>query len=424
MRQRNIQRAFACLVLAAASIAGYLAMADLGIPVPGWTAIQLALDRREISIFRRVPDESVIRAEASKLREALMASLANVRDEHGRFTQHPKSNGRWDLGSHHQAMVALQRVPDISARKLLGGIDQLRAGFLTPMESTEPNIARWWLNPPKQEAPWDGIGHCWHIISSAMFAQDSERCPPDLRKQIAIDLTTLVGSLDRYKAPIVGEWNIYPNQLPGQPSNAYSSVMALHALLEVRRAGLTWGQGNDDSNPLIAATAARLFDHYRSDGHEPGWHGTGQDEDERLDGLTLQITALLFRAAHEAEISLPDAWVKTSTAMLIGCGDRDWDFPSASGEFEADILWHGEKLHLAEAIRFLWYPWALEAIHWWQLYEEKNPQPPETRFRIRRARAHLIMNVGPKLVENIAQDWTFVIAETLNGLGTIPAKMF
>src|SRR5262249_20155856 len=96
-------------------------------------------------------------------------------------------------------------------------------------------------------------------------------------------------------------------------------------------------------------------------------------------------------------------------------------FPESSGEFEEDIVWRGTQQHMREAFRFLWYPWALEAIRSWLNYAQLHPQPLENVVRIRRAQSHLLGDTGRLVVTSAAQDLTFIAAEVLYGLGSIPA---
>jgi hypothetical protein len=55
-------------------------------------------------------------------------------------------------------------------------------------------------------------------------------------------------------------------------------------------------------------------------------------------------------------------------------------------------------------------------------HAESHPQPKEQVVRIRRARAHLVMNVAPTLVDTAENDWLFIAAETLYGLSSIPDR--
>lgn len=398
LKQRELRRArrarISRLVLALVGIvtlaASYVALADIGASVPGRSWLQTMLDRREWSFFRRVPVEQVVLQQAAQHREMLLSTLAKTRDSQGRFAQRAVTLDRWDISSHNQAWLAVHRCPDIAADPLRGNFQLLRAAFLTSGTSKEPNIERDWLNPSQETTPTDGIGLCWQLINLAVYAQDRSRCTPPERDQILGDVAKIQQALRAYSGTAVGAWNIYPHQLPHEPANAYSAVMTLHALLELRLADLPWQGSQEQREQLLQATAQWLIDHYRTDGKEPGWHGTGQDEDEMLDGLSLQCMALLLRTANETGLVLPESMLRQFTAYLIDCVYRQVDFPASSGEFEADVLWHGQARHLTEAIRFLWYPWALEAMQAWLIHEKKFPGPVEDKVRVQRARAYLV----------------------------------
>jgi hypothetical protein len=49
-----------------------------------------------------------------------------------------------------------------------------------------------------------------------------------------------------------------------------------------------------------------------------------------------------------------------------------------------------------------------------------HPQPKEQVVRIRRARAHFVVDVGPTIVAPMESDWLFIAAETLYGLSSVP----
>src|SRR5204863_5722502 len=84
--RRRIRLAFAGLVLAVMLLAGYVALADLGIALPGGGAIRTVIDRYDTSLFRPVPGEVKIRRDAIETLEAPAKMLLNVRSKVKRFT--------------------------------------------------------------------------------------------------------------------------------------------------------------------------------------------------------------------------------------------------------------------------------------------------------------------------------------------------
>ena len=85
-------------------------------------------------------------------------------------------------------------------------------------------------------------------------------------------------------------------------------------------------------------------------------------------------------------------------------------------------MWFDKETTRKEAYRFLWFPWALEAMDGWLKNAAIHPQPKEQVVRIRRARAHLVVNVAPTIVDTAESDWLFIAAETLYGLSSIPDR--
>lgn len=113
---------------------------------------------------------------------------------------------------------------------------------------------------------------------------------------------------------------------------------------------------------------------------------------------------------------MPAQIMKAMEQHLIPCAFRPASFPVASGEFESELTINGNNVLRKEAYRFLWYPWALIAKEQWLIWEKSVPQSEETRVRIRRARAHLIREIGGDIVNTIHDNWLFIAAETLYGL--------
>jgi hypothetical protein len=420
-RQQWLRTAAGIVVLLAATLA-YLALGDIGVAVPGRETIQLALDHREWSYFRQVPSESAMQRAASALRAPLIEALADVRDGAGRFTQPIGVPGRWDPISHNQALAAVIRAPDRPAREMSLRLPELRAAFLTNATNlNEPNVYRDYFDPDTLSDTSQSPGLIWPIIALALASHDHERWSDSDRRQIAADIADLQRGLRSYRNATTGAWSLFPNQVDGGPANPYIATLILHAALELRRAGLPWEGSIGERDAILQSTARWLIDNYHSDGQEPGWRGTGQDERQVLDGLSLQAAAMLLRASNEAGVEVPPTIFSNVTSVLISCVSRTETFPQSSGEFEEDIMWRGTRRHTREAYRFLWYPWALEAMRAWLDYAQAHEQPVEDVVRIRRARSHLLGETGRLIVTDAAQDLTFIAAEVLYGLGSIPA---
>jgi hypothetical protein len=73
-----------------------------------------------------------------------------------------------------------------------------------------------------------------------------------------------------------------------------------------------------------------------------------------------------------------------------------------------------------ESSGFLWYPWATDACVRWLERAEKRGGPLEERVRVRRALGHLVVDLGPAAASKASTDWTFIGAELLNGLSSVP----
>jgi hypothetical protein len=401
------------------TIAGYILLADMGIGVPGKDAIQLALDRREWSVARAPASEEEVSRTARELRERLSIWIHDSLEESGWISQTLREGDAWEnsVCSQAQALVALLRMREPrgwDAEKLLVAI---QTPFLPKGES---DFERRYLNMDESQLTPDSCGVFWSVslLSNALSREST--VPPANRKMFEDELQRVQGALLPYHKD--GGWTIFPGQNQTAPPNSYSTTLALQALLDCKKAGQPWLGSEKTRDELLKSTADWLQGNFDTDYKVPGWTGTGENRYEVFDGLTLQAYAVLLRAQTEAELKIRPEIMEAMEMHLIGCVERTVEFPVASGEFESNVIWFNKETTRKEAYRFLWYPWALEAMEGWLEYAATHPQPHEQVVRMRRARAHLVVNLGPTLVKTMENDWLFIAAETLYGLSSVPDR--
>jgi hypothetical protein len=106
---------------------------------------------------------------------------------------------------------------------------------------------------------------------------------------------------------------------------------------------------------------------------------------------------------------------------LRRCAGRELDYPDETGEFAAAFRSHKEENCVRkEAIRFLWYPWAIAAAANWLGNAEAKGLPDEQVNAVRQCLGHLVVELGDAAAKDAVSGWTFKAAETLLGFDAVP----
>jgi hypothetical protein len=96
--------------------------------------------------------------------------------------------------------------------------------------------------------------------------------------------------LKTYRPDNENGWNMFANQEDPQLHNVYTTALALLALLEARKANLTWDGSLETRDQLLLNAARWLTGRYDAESPEPGWrHAASETSENTVDGLTLQI---------------------------------------------------------------------------------------------------------------------------------------
>jgi len=196
--------------------------------------------------------------------------------------------------------------------------------------------------------------------------------------------------------------------------DAYTTAMALMALLEARRAGVAWSGTVEERDALIRASFDWLVHHFNAGANPPGWQAGGSSLGESADGLTLQIYGRLLDAEREAGLAIPETIAREIPRHLARVNSRNMEFPNVAGEFS-----YGR---VSEGINFLWYPWAVDCAMRWLHRSTSTPLSTEERLGIQRLLGHLVLDLGDEAVAKATQQWTFSASETLYGLTSIPPE--
>ena len=302
---------------------------------------------------------------------------------------------------------------------------ELVMGALAPFQPQKGKALSFFeemFHPPVPSLkPIDSCGAFWAINMLADSHRNPAPAAASHKEEIHAKLLEVQEVLELYRMEN-GGWRMFPGAQQSAPPNSYSTVLALLALLECKKAELPWLGSVERRDAMLQASAVWLHKQFHQGAKAAGWRGTGENRYEVFDGLTLQVYATLLRAHNEAGIAMPLPIMKAMEHHLIQCAFRPATFPVASGEFESELMIHGNNVQRKEAYRFLWYPWALNAIEQWLIWEKSVPQPTETLVRIRRTRAHLIREIGDDVVNTAEGNWLFIAAETLYGLSPAVAE--
>lgn len=428
VRRRRLTKLVGFVALVLAVVTGYLLLADLRVSVPFAPEIRDQLDHWDLSIARRVRQDLEISEAARLHREAMFDSLEAAQMPGGWIPMSLDPNvkvyssaARFDVWSSMQALASILRVPEVDRTRLRSvALPGLRAPF-APGYAVEGGGKKYGWEPRPPYPYTVAVPSLWAICALSEALARPGLLDRAERDEFEKYLTYAQETLRIYRPCNDGGWNMFPNQTDEAWHDPYATALALLALLQVRTAGQPWEGSFERRDALLKATASWLIEHFDYQSNPPGWHGIGETSNEIFDGLTLQVFAELLRAEKEADVSLSPEILREIPIHLARCNDRDINFPVASGENSALITDHKGQSHMAtEAVRYLWYPWAIEGAVLWLRRAGAPASTSEQRVAVRRALGHLVVDLGPHAVKQAHNNWTFISAETLAGFSAVP----
>ena len=427
LRQRERQRQVRQRIRVAASIAAaalavvlvYLAVADVGVNLPGGDAIRTRLDRHELSVFRRVHSDTVIRTTAARLRGELLNVFRQRLDQNWISAAPPNVNRTSEIWAHSQALFAIFRMPDYP---------EAQREFFPPLE--KPFDSSLEINEPHRRYRWidlDGVEYdkstpvLWIAAAQGAALGKANLLDEKERATVLRHYEYVQEILKEYHPTTSGGWNMLPSQKDPNKHHLYSTTLALLTLLQAHEAGLPWEGSTQRRDELIKQTAQWLIDHFDPKGEPPGWRGMSEDTLEIYDGLTIQIFAELLQTRQALpEFTLPPAILNEIPQQLALFARRDLSFPVNGGEFlAAYVRFDGQEGVGRRLIKYLWYPWVIDCSVRWLELAEKEQLPREQRVQVRRALGHLVVDLGDEALKRAQRDYTFFASEDLYGLAGI-----
>ena len=428
-RQRQRRLRFAALAVAIALLitTTYVAVADAGLNVPAGEGIRTFLDQHDTSLMRHAHSNAEIRSAAALQRRELTTALEHGQTSHGWIAATLKpgaADPNIEYWSNAQALSALfttAELSDAEARQLLAGLDVAFEANAT-VEGSDGRKYGWIAHPKEMRTQAEPA--LWTAVALANAIGRPGLLTGEARERALKNLAYTQEILKTYRPDNQNGWNMFPNQEDPHLHNVYTTALALLALLEARKANLTWDGSFETRDQLLLNAAQWLSDRYDADSPEPGWrHAASETSENTVDGLTLQIYGELLRAEVEAGFVIPPKILEQMPDYLSKCGERNLSFPNDSGEFSALFTDHrGQQYMAREALGFMWYPWAINAAQLWLTHAERIGEPMEKQVRVRRALGRLVVNHGPEAIQKFKSEWTFQAAETLYGLAVIPPK--
>jgi hypothetical protein len=427
LRQRERQRQIRQRIRLAASVTAgalgavllYLAVTDVGVNLPGGDTIRSILDRHELSLFRRVHSEPVIRAKAARLRGELLNVFRQRLEQNWISAAPPNVNRTSEIWAHSQALFAIFRMPDYpeAQREFLPALE---APFAPSLEINEPHRRYRWID-------LDGVEYdkstpvLWIAAAQGAALGKTELLEGKERELVVKHYEYVQEILKDYHPTNSGGWNMLPSQKDSSKHHLYSTTLALLTLLQAHEAGLPWEGSVERRDQLIRQTGQWLVDHFDPKGEPPGWRGISEDTLEIYDGLTIQIFAELLQTRRALpDFVIPSAILNEIPRQLALFAWRDLSFPVNGGEFLAQYRrFDGNEGVGRRLIKYLWYPWVIDCSVRWLEFADQAKLPKEQRVQVRRALGHLIVDLGDEALKRAQRDYTFFASEDLYGLTTI-----
>ena len=274
---------FACIALT------YVGLADNGSAIPAAREIRTYVDRYGVSVFRRVPSDAYLRAEASGMRMTFARELWVEGSRHSWYWPPGMNRDTWTASQAAAAVLRRPALPLRMRRAFVADIDASfaphllhRYGFWTATHAFTVSEPALWLSVAMSDA----------LASPGLLSLIE-------RKAYGREMTVIQRTTDAYGPYNDGHWNTFPGQPDRDGYSTYASASALLALLEARAAGVGW-DGSIARRDRYARATARWLEHQcmlHVAKELPHCQPAKDAQEEDYPGLTLQVYAELLRAA-------------------------------------------------------------------------------------------------------------------------------
>jgi hypothetical protein len=402
-----------------------VALADLGVGVPGGEGIRTIVDRFDASVFRPVPNEPAIRRAALETRKAVSNLLLEIWRKGNRYVfdspsrrDHPQTLQVWNVS---QALGGLWRSPDLTPEQSLELSKELEVTLAPDLLIEAGGKKYGFLSTSGLYTQAEAT--LWNVTAISMALNRPGLVVGEARKRLEQRLAEVQDHLTLYWDPVTGGWNTYPNQLKPAYHETYTAALALLTLLEVREANLPWIGDVALRDRMLTKTAEWLVSQWNPAGDSPGWRGAIDDEAPASDGLTIQIYSELLRAEVDAGLIIPEAILHAIPRHLLRLNGRSLDSAPSVGRFSRAFINHeGQAFDINPSVNCLWHPWAVDAVRSWLQRLDTHPVSREQRTQMRRVLGYLVVDLGRELKSKINANSVpaFMAAETMYAYSRIP----
>ena len=142
----------------------YVGLSDAKIPLPGGSAIRTWLDAREVTLFRPVAPEAVIRAEAADQRRHLVSWLLNLQMPDGLFSYRAGRSRESDSWTSAQLLAVLATTSEVDRRVTPKIIEAYEALFQSWVMRDDRGVSGFLFEPGR---PPNGVISLWMVSALA-----------------------------------------------------------------------------------------------------------------------------------------------------------------------------------------------------------------------------------------------------------------
>jgi hypothetical protein len=406
------------VVLAALSYAG---LADNRNDVPYAPAIRAALDRSDLSVFRRVVTDVELRRRAASLRGTLVGMLA----ESGRRTAltwmfDPHAAGTRDPWTAAQTSAGAFAATGVSAAQILAFGRNLDLAFEPGQPQVDAHGALY---------GWKAVGSTTSAAEVTLwtaFALELElanaRLDPVRRRTVAHELALAQSSARLFGPFPDGHFGAGPRQIGGY--STYATVMAYLALLGARETHVGWDGSAARREATMEKVRGFLLRHFGEASNGRGWLPDDNPDavGHTYEGLDDQIVSAFLRDERTGGKSVPPAIARALPAMMRALELRRFDVQFSSAILSYRCLdASGARVTESRLIEFDWYQWAIAAAaEWLQVLQRQPHARHDDVVEARRILQRLIVDDGDDMLRTIVPKHNvWVSAETAYALGSV-----
>lgn len=323
-----------------------------------------------------------------------------------------------------QAAYALLVGGDLKRDDVVFIAEALDSRFLPPTRDRkgdwDPEIGGWHVRP--DEVLFQADPALWTLAALCKLLQR-----PDLEPATRVKLEGRVGQIteylsnnnfmDQYNGEL--DFHLLANRTDGRFHSAYTTSLALMALVEMQRLKKVSWRGPNPQSPAVMISEALIWLDRKYDEAKdpPGWTSVegDLDTDPPDEAVNLQILAVTLEAYRELGREIPNS-VKDRVNRhieLLEAGDP------ADSRAQVRLVFNGQNgsVRNSEArITFLWRPWAIRLCRTW-LASLPTTATTEEKLRPLKLLDRLTKELSDSSGDGLdSSAFTFRIAETMIGI--------